>query len=62
MKNSPCYHCTERHESCHASCERYQAWCAERDAAKQAQRDYERTENYIVHAKRRIRDNAKNGR
>lgn len=25
---SPCYGCTERHEACHGSCERYKEWQA----------------------------------
>ena len=33
MKN-PCKNCEERHQGCHAGCERYAAWKAEYDARK----------------------------
>ena len=36
--NAPCYHCPERHNLCHASCEKYLKFRAERDAMCKARR------------------------
>lgn len=30
--NTPCHHCTERHEGCHGTCERYKEFRAKLDA------------------------------
>ena len=30
MIKAPCYNCTDRHAECHATCEAYKAWAAER--------------------------------
>lgn len=37
---NPCFHCPRRHEACHASCEAYTEWSAQRRAQRQEQ--YER--------------------
>lgn len=62
MRNSPCYKCKTRTATCHSECELYPAWCEECAKEKAAMRDYERTENFIVSSKRRIKDVAKKGK
>lgn len=34
MKIAPCKDCTERHEACHDSCDKYKEWKAELDAVR----------------------------
>jgi len=31
----PCKGCTDRHEACHDTCERYKAWKIEHDASRE---------------------------
>ena len=33
---NPCKGCADRHEACHATCERYKTWSAENDARRAA--------------------------
>ena len=37
MSKAPCYNCTERTVGCHATCERYLAWSAERREAVESE-------------------------
>jgi hypothetical protein len=62
MRNSPCYKCKTRTLTCHSECELYVDWQSECAKEKAAKRDYERTENFIVSSKRRIKDAAKKGK
>jgi len=62
MKNSPCYKCRERTVTCHNDCELYADYRRECAKEKAVRRDYERTENFIVSSKRRIKDAAKKGK
>lgn len=32
----PCRYCADRHQGCHAECEKYKAWKAELDEARKA--------------------------
>lgn len=34
MKIAPCKDCSERHEACHDSCDKYKEWKAELDAMR----------------------------
>lgn len=46
MNNCPCHHCENRHVGCHAECEVYKGWRAERDALNE--RIHEEKERYRV--------------
>lgn len=62
MQNNPCMTCTERHEKCHATCERYAAAKAKHEKAK-AERIKEMDYiGYVADASRRIKRKAKGKR
>ena len=44
----PCYRCTERSQICHAQCERYHAWVAERKRINAAARKGDVARNYKI--------------
>lgn len=47
MPGAPCGRCDERRVGCHAECERYLSWSAERRAAKEKDRDNRIAERYL---------------
>ena len=53
--SAPCVCCDERRVGCHAECERYMTWSAERRAAKE--KDYENrvADRYIQESKIRMK-------
>lgn len=63
--NAPCYQCPERHELCHATCEKYQTYNAEQERIREerrAQRDATDIRNSIVLKRYREILNAKKRR
>jgi len=64
---SPCKGCPDRHELCHADCERYGAWKAYKEAGRRKRREImdvdstmidsnvQRREAYRAHARNRLK-------
>lgn len=42
----PCRDCVDRDETCHATCERYLTWAAERRAAREKDHDNRMVDRY----------------
>ena len=54
----PCHHCTDRHDLCWATCERYRAMTAENDARKAAQRKDAEATSFAIDGIRKARSYA----
>ena len=56
MKN-PCFKCQDRHQGCHAECDRYKEWNADRERIRAQQRKEAETTDFILKSKppRRIK-------
>lgn len=44
---APCKDCHDRDPECHGRCERYQAYCAEREAIKARKREITNADTYL---------------
>ena len=45
---NPCYKCEDRHQGCHAKCERYAEWNAGRSKARKAQIKYNEANDFLI--------------
>lgn len=45
---TPCYKCEDRHQHCHADCERYAEWRAEMDKAKAKQTKFNDANDFLI--------------
>lgn len=55
LVRNTCEGCEERHEKCHASCEKYIKAKQETDEAKKKERLFKEHEGYVAEAARRIK-------
>lgn len=51
--NAPCKHCPERAVGCHAVCERYKAFKADKENENLRRREYNAAEDAEIRGKRR---------
>ena len=54
--NAPCFNCTERHVGCHAECDKYQAYHAERLKVYEANRKNGDLNDFLESVKRHRND------
>lgn len=55
LVDKPCMNCKDRHEKCHASCEKYIKAKQETEEAKKKERLFKEHEGYVAEAARRIK-------
>lgn len=53
LKTDPCWKCTERHEACHDSCEKYKAVVEQQKRAKEKLWIDNEVSKYMEHSMRR---------
>ena len=51
--NNPCKDCTDRHQRCHAECEKYAAWSAEHEKRRAENLKHSETTYFIMNSKPR---------
>lgn len=45
---TPCYKCEDRHQHCHAKCERYAKWDAERAKEKAKRNKFNEANGFLI--------------
>lgn len=45
---TPCYKCEDRHQHCHAKCERYAKWDAERAELKAQKNKFNEANDFLI--------------
>lgn len=52
----PCANCKDRHAECHAECDRYLKWSAERNEARERDYDKRIVDRYAIERDKKIKN------
>lgn len=53
--NAPCYQCTDRHEKCHAECERYKEFERQRSEIRKRKFEAMRVNGYCIETAKKVK-------